>query len=90
MSSVQPWFQLTPILALDVVGFSQFQCFWAQLLFDCGCAGLRKPTKELYLGLIEQPFIKASTEVNVKVGFCKTGIWPPDPSVITAAMMVPS
>src|SRR5882757_5663324 len=77
-------------LALDVLGFSQFKHYYAQVLDDCMHDNFGAMNKQTFLQAIEKPFIKSFTVENIKKSFELVGLHPFNPSVIKTSEMAPS
>ena len=78
------------LLALDILGFSQFKCYYAQVLDDCMHDNFGAMNKQTFLQAIEKPFIKSFTVENIKKSFKLVGLHPFNPSVIKTSEMAPS
>jgi len=78
------------LLALDVLGFSQFKHYYAQILDDQARDGFGAMNKHAFLQAIERPFTKAFTVENIKKSFELVGLHPFNPSVIKTSKMAPS
>ena len=47
-------------------------------------------TKDTFLGVLSRAYVKAVTPPTVKSAFCKTGVWPFNPSAISDTQLKPS
>ena len=57
------------LLALDVLGFSQFKHSYAQILDDQAHDSFGAMNKHTFLQAIEKPFLKSFTVENIKKSF---------------------
>src|SRR5882757_8483132 len=71
-------------LALDVLGFSQFKHYYAQVLDDHMHDNFGAMNKQTFLQAIEKPFIKSFTVENIKKSFELVGLHPFNPSPVKA------
>jgi len=78
------------LLALDVLGFSQFKRSYAQILDDRARDNFGAMNKRTFLQAIEKPFLKSFTAENIKKSFEIVGLHPLNPSVIKTSQMAPS
>ena len=78
------------LLALDVLGFSQFKHSYAQILDDQAHDGFGAMNKCTFLQAIEKPFLKSFTVENIKKSFEIVGLHPLNPTVIKTSQMAPS
>jgi hypothetical protein len=78
------------LLALDVLGFSQFKHYYAQILDDRARDGFGAMNKCAFLQAIEEPFNMAFTVENIKKSFEIVGLHPFNPNVIKTSKMAPS
>ena len=62
------------LLALDVLGFSQFKQSYAQILDDHAHEGFGAMNKRTFLQAIEKPFLKSFTPENIKKSFEIVGL----------------
>ena len=74
---------------LDIVLFSPLKQAWAKAVASEEFDG-RKVTKENFLEIYGIAHLQSFTLANILASFRKSGIWPLDPTVITAEMMAPS
>jgi len=74
---------------LDVGLFSPLKQAWARAIASEEYDG-RKATKANFLEIYRNAHLKSFTSANILSSFCKTGIWPLDPTIITTDMMVMS
>ena len=78
------------LLALDILGFSQFKHAYAQVLDGHACENFGAMNKHTYLQAIEKPFLKSFTADKIKKSFEIVGLHPLDPDVIRTSQMAPS
>ena len=78
------------LLALDVLGFSQFKRSYAQILDDRARDNFGAMNKRTFLQAIEKPFLKSFTAENIKKSFELVGLHPFNPTVIKTSQMAPS
>jgi len=78
------------LLALDVLGFSQFKRSYAQILDDHAHDSFGAMNKHAFLQAIEKPFLKSFTAENIKKSFELVGLHPFNPSAIKTSQMAPS
>src|SRR6267154_1364167 len=78
------------VFALDVLGFSQFKCSYAQILDDCAHDNFGAMNKCTFLQAIEKPFLKSFTAENIKKSFEIVGLHPLNPNVIKTSQMAPA
>ena len=78
------------LLALDVLGFSQFKHSYAQILDDHAHDNFGAMNKHTFLQAIEKPFLKSFTAENIKKSFEIVGLHPLNPNVIKTSQMAPS
>ena len=74
---------------LDIVLFSPLKQAWAKAVASEEFDG-RKVTKENFLKIYGIAHLQSFTLGNILASFRKSGIWPLDPTIITAEMMAPS
>ena len=75
---------------LYVAVFSVLKRLWAEERDKWQWEKGEKITKAHCLAIYGQAHLRALTPVLITAAFCKTSVWPYDPSVITKDMMAPS
>lgn len=75
---------------LDVVIFSPLKRHFSEARDNFERTRREKVTKDNFLRVFAEAWMKAATPDNIKAAFRKTGAWPYDPSQISARMLAPS
>lgn len=74
----------------DVVLFAPLKLLWMLAFREWERVHRQNVTKDIFLLVLEQPFLKCFNEKNILSSFRATGIWPYDPEVIKVEQMRPS
>ena len=75
---------------LDVVVFAILKCLFIEERNKYEAETQLAVTKDTFLGVLGRAYVKAVTPPTVKSAFCKTGVWPFNPSAISDTQLKPS
>ncbi|KIK74541.1 hypothetical protein PAXRUDRAFT_40352, partial [Paxillus rubicundulus Ve08.2h10] len=75
---------------LDIVIFSPLKCSWTAKRDEYEASTRQKVIKSNFISVYSKAHREALTPENIHAAFCKTGVWPFNPNVVTAEMMAPS